>query len=551
MNLIDENIEKESEEKQKKIIKMIIIAIVVLIAIVLVVLGYSAIKKKNTLTLSIDNESKQFKSEMFIMADKKNLYTSDNGEIYISVRELANMLGVGYFNDEYKGKGEDTTKCYIKTDNEYTSFISGSSQIYKVRDNKSVNEEQQKSSNQNSKIKDEIQPNDYEYEYFEINDGVRYVNNEIYASKTAIELGFNVNVFYDKGNKAVKIYTLDGLQKMAVDKVKGAAVTENLDYYNKKLLKYGLVLIKNANDDYGIANYINYQEGNYVLSCKYSKIKFIESLGCIIVTTSESKEQGILKIDLYGNDSVKTVVDPKYQEINQLTEDGQLYVIKEGGKYGILKVEEQDNEIKTENILKSEYQTIGIDNYSEFEEMSSKYLINGKYIPIKRDDKWGIVTRNGAIAVMPQYDTVGCIASDSGKSVACVPELKNGSDAIVFGIKNAEGTQNNNNQQTSDYKYMLYIIDTKERVGYDALEIYSTYENNERSYYMKVQAVDGSTHRINIYQAYGVKKIDNNKNTNNDQTNNTTNTVNNSSQTNTTNTSSQTTNTVNTTNTVQ
>ena len=48
---------------------------------------------------------------------------------------------VSYFNDEYRGKGEDVTKCHIKTENEYTSYVAGSSAIYKVRDNKAENEE--------------------------------------------------------------------------------------------------------------------------------------------------------------------------------------------------------------------------------------------------------------------------------------------------------------------------------------------------------------------------------------------------------------------------
>lgn len=212
MNLIDENVEKESEEKQRKITRIIIIAIIFLVSLVIIILLVSVIKKKNTLKFSIDNDSKEFKSEMFLMQDSKTLYTADNGQIYISVRDLANALSVDFYNDEYKGKGEDKSKCYIRTGNEYTSFLSNSSEIYKVRDNKANNSELVKNNNA-SKNKGEnvITPNDYEYEYFLINDGVRYVNDKIYASQEAIELGFNVNVIYNPKEKIVKIYTLDGL----------------------------------------------------------------------------------------------------------------------------------------------------------------------------------------------------------------------------------------------------------------------------------------------------------------------------------------------------
>lgn len=507
MNLIDENVERESEEKQKRIIKIIIGTIITLIVIVLMILVYSAAKKKNTFKLSVDNETKVFKSDMFLMADKKNLYVSENGEIYLSVRNIANLLNVEYFNDEYKGKGEDVTKCCIKTGNEFTSYIAGSPNIYKVRDNKAKNEEILKSiSKGNSDSKDVIMPNDYEYEYFSIEDGVRYIDNEIYASKKAVELGFNVIIDYDSKNKSIKIYTLDGLMKLAGNKVGSIVVTDEIDYYNKKLLKYGLTLIRNSNNDLGITRYDNYQEGNHLISCKYSDIKFIESLGCFIVTTSDTKEQGILKIDLNGNDSVKTLVDPKYQEINQLTEDGTIYVIKENERYGLIKIVEDDNsEVKTSAVLKTEYQTIGISNYSEYEEMTNKYLINGKYIPVKRDDKWGVVALDGTIIVIPQYDVIGCNISESGKPVICIPNLKEEVDAIVFGTIVNETEENQNSRSNKETKYMYSMINsaTKSKIGYDAMEIYSSYQNNKKNYIMKIETQDKAVYRINIYEAYG------------------------------------------------
>lgn len=513
MNLIDENVERESEEKQKKIIKIIIITIIMLICIVILILGYSAIKKKNTFKLSVDNQSQTFKSEMFMMTDKKNLYMSEKGEIYISVRNMANMLNVEYLNDEYKGMGEDVTKCHIKTGNEYTSYIAGSSTIYKVRDNKAKNEELlkeiSKSNSNNNGSENIIIPNDYEYEYFTIEDGVRYVDNEIYASKSAIELGFNVSIAYDQKNKSVSVYTLDGLTELAKNNVGALVASEDIEYYNKKLLKYGLTLIKNSNGDLGITKYINYQEGNHLISCKYSDIKFIESLSCFIVTTSGTKkEQGILKIDLDGDEQVKTLINPKYQEINQLTDDGKLYVIKENERYGLLEIYEDENsEVKTKAVLKSEYQTIGLQNYSQYEEMTNKYLINGKYIPVKRDDKWGVVTTDGTVIVVPNYDVVGCNTSESGKPVVCIPELNEGADVLVFGMavnenQDKQSSYSNSNKET---KYIYSMINTvkKEKIGYDAVEIYSTYQNNQKNYIMVVETQDKSTYRINIYEGYG------------------------------------------------
>ena len=304
MNLIDENIEKETEEKQKKVSKLIIIAIAVLIFVAIIIVVYSVIKKKNTLTLSIDASNVSFPSDLFLMEDSK-LYTEEDGNIYISVKKLANMLqDVGYYNDEYKVKGEDTTKCHIKTENEYTSYISDSSQIYKVTDNKEIIEAKREQNNKNSNNnKDgnetyEEDINELEYEYFSMPGSVKYVNNDIYARSDAIELGFNVSVSYDAKNKAVSIHTINSLQSIAAEIVPDVAKDEDISYNNKKLLKYGYVLVKKGADEYGIVNYLNYKQGDYALSCKYSNIKFIESLDSLIVRTSDKGEEGLLKIDI-------------------------------------------------------------------------------------------------------------------------------------------------------------------------------------------------------------------------------------------------------------
>ena len=502
MNLIDENIEKESEEKQKKITKIIIISIAVLLAIVVMILLYSAIKKKNTLTFAVNGQKTSFNTSLFLMADKKNFKKSENGEIYISVRELTNILGdeVGYFNDEYNGKGEDVTKCHIKTDNEYTSYISGSSTIYKVRDNKAKNDELRKknNNNNNNNIQEEILLSDIEYEYFTIDNGVIYENNEIYATKSAIELGFNVKIDYNEKNKTVNVMTLNGLTQRATDVIGASVVSNDIEYYNKKLFKYGYALVKSASGDYGIQDFESYQEGNYVLSCKYSDIKFIEGLSCLIVTTSEKNEKGILKLDI-NTANVSTLVDPVYQDISQIADDGSLYAIRQSDKYGLLKIADD----KADTILKCEYQTIGINEYSDYEEMKNRYLIDGKYIPIKRDNKWGIATIEGKVAINPQYDKIGCNIGEGGRPAICVPNLINGVAGIIFGsLPAAQDPNTNNNNEEVKYTYSIINAETKQKIGLDAAEIYSTYINNEREYIIKIIASDGTPHRINIYDAY-------------------------------------------------
>ena len=176
MNLIDENEEKEQAENQKKLLKIILIIIAALVVIAIILITFSSIKNNNTLKLQVNNKSTSVPEGLVLMNDSKNVVI-ENNQIYISVRKLVSVLGgdIEYYNDEYKNKGEDTTKCYIKTSNEYTSFISNSSQIYKAiildesqtdtnTSNNQITTTTKKSNDDSQKVT--------EYEYFNIENGV-------------------------------------------------------------------------------------------------------------------------------------------------------------------------------------------------------------------------------------------------------------------------------------------------------------------------------------------------------------------------------------------
>ena len=86
-----------------------------------------------------------------------------------------------------------------------------------------------------------------------------------------------------------------------------------------------------------------------------------------------------------------------------------------------------EDELKkgVKTIVKCEYQTIGIDDYAEYSEMDNRYLINGKFIPIKLNDKWGLATKENGVIIIPQFDTIGCKLSKKGKYTATVKYMGN------------------------------------------------------------------------------------------------------------------------------
>ena len=199
-----------------------------------------------------------------------------------------------------------------------------------------------------------------------------------------------------------------------------------------------------------------------------------------------------------GDSGVKTLIEPRCESINQLSDDGVLYLIKENGKYGITKLSGEGNDISAETVLKAEYQSIGIDKPEIYEGMESKYIINGKYIPIKMNDKWGLVSIEGKMLILPQYDAIGCSTNQSGEPAIVLPNLNSDIDAVVFGIKriNAEdGTETMN--------YVLVNPKKNDRIGLESSEIYSVYENDKRQYYMKAILANKESIKLNIYDVYG------------------------------------------------
>lgn len=489
MNLIDENEEREEVENRKKMFIIIGATIAILIVIAIILLIYVNVKNNNTLKLKIDGKSATISDELFLMNDKKDLYV-ENNQIYMSVKKLSTLLGVDFYNDEYKNKGEDTTKCYIKTYNEYTSFISNSSQIYKAIIVEEIPETTQK--NNNTTGNNVVTNKTTEYEYFTVENGVKYIDGEIYASQQALELGFNINLYYDSKSKTVNILTLDQLEVEASNKLKQLAVVgDDCSYSNKKMLKYGLVLIQNNDGDYGVANYYNYSEGDYVVSCKYSNIRFCESSNALIVTESRDNKQGILSLNL-ANQTANKKVESKYQMIKQISEENELYLVKENGKYGIISISGDSASV----VLQSEYQAIGIEE-NLYNDMSNKYIINNKYIPVKIDNCWGLVTLEGKIIIRPQYAGIGCNLGEtgSGDGVIVLPDLVNGVDGVVF-LTDEENKL-----------YSIINVQTGKQIGPLANEVYSKFENNQRVYYMKATDVNGSVMKnINIYKIFGKKE---------------------------------------------
>ena len=385
MNLL-ENEEFIQKKKKSKTIMTIIIVMIILLLITCGVLLYLMYEiQKNTLKLTIDNNSINFESDMFIFEGEK---------IYINIKDFASLMGYETHNSEYKDRySEDTTKCYISDSNENASYILNSNTIYKKTTYNT------------------------DYEYFELEEPVKYINNELYAIKEGLEIGTNCFIQYNPSNNLINVVSLQNIVNQYASKFTNSAIAdEKADFNNKKALRYGLVVVQNSDKHYGVYN----SKGQEIIGTKYTNISFKEDSQEFTVKTDEGK-MGILSADGI------TKIEPNYDEIKQISKELNYYLVSNNKKYGIIN---QNGNI----VVYLEYTQIGIDE-SKFSsnDIENPYILFDNCIPVKRDNKWGMLDINGRQILPLEYDEIGCItgtqSNKSSNNVLIIPQY----EAIVIG----------------------------------------------------------------------------------------------------------------------
>lgn len=368
MNLID-NEEKKSKEQNTKVLKLIIIAIVVLVLILVAVMSYSMYL-----------QSKQFK---FYINEKNTSIPSDlikneDGEVYISIKDMANLLGYEYNNGEYKKYNEDSNQCHVmdkvtgENGFEVAGFEANSEKVYKV-----VREYE-------------------EYEYFTLKTKVKLINGKLYTTSEGIELGFNTKFTYNKEKNFMSIYTLDAIVNKYASTYKNSVITsEDMTFSNKKALKYDLLLVQADSGLYGIERAGTNES---VLGTKYKDLRFMESSQDFIVTTPEDK-QGIMSTKKGIN------IEPQYDEIKQLDVGYNLYIIKIGEKYGVI------NRTKgAKYVIYPQYDAIGVETSNfQNDDIPNQYILFDNCIPVKqlgenKVEKWTIYDKDGKNITNTTYD---------------------------------------------------------------------------------------------------------------------------------------------------
>ncbi len=485
MEIIGTNF-SEKEQKNKKMMRWIIIMIIILLLISIALGIVIFYLKEQAFKFTIDGQnisSSQIASDLFVF---------EGEEVYVSIRDIAPLLGYRVYNGGYKQYTEKSNQCYVENDNEVCTFENNSTKIYKN------------------------EPETVDYEYFDLSLPVKTMNNKLYTTMEGISLGCNVTMSFDKEKNRMTIYTLPYLVEYYTTNMTQPVAL--IDFQNQKALRYGLVVVQNVLEDSSSSN-IRYgiysTEGQEIVGTKYSAIEFVEGNQEFIVTTAEGKV-GILTAD--GD----TKVNPQYDSLKQIDKNLNLYLAEVNERYGVI---ERNGKI----LIYPEYSQIGIDA-TDFpsNDIKNQYILYDNAIPVQRDGKWGLYDVRGNMILPIEYAGFGCIANSSSvqtlNNLLLIPEIK----AIVVSRTYTVG-----DNHTETYFGLVNYLG-KELIMPALTTIYSVTENNRDTYSM---IYNGNTmdvieyihaHNLQVLNEEENNTMSNNTQTNTEENNTISNTVTNS-----------------------
>ncbi|MCI8620820.1 MAG: hypothetical protein HFJ50_03245 [Clostridia bacterium] len=285
----DNDIIIKEKKPRNKIVTIISILIILTILVVIGIIVLMVHVEDSKLSVNIDGKKVNFTEDTF-------MFVENTGELYVSIGDIAPLVGYEAHKGEYKVDSEDTTKMYVEAMNrtETTSFYLNSRLINKV-------------------------PPDSEkdYESIQISAPVIENNGKLYVNAEGFTQGFNSVLTYNKAENDITIQTLPYLVLYYTNNITNYGFDKlSEDFANQKALVYGMVVgSKQTTGKYGVKNARTNAD---IIGSRYNKIEFIEASSEFIITNSSGKV-GI------AHSTGETKINVQYDEIKVL--DGKLRIL--------------------------------------------------------------------------------------------------------------------------------------------------------------------------------------------------------------------------------
>jgi len=162
--------------------------------------------------------------------------------------------------------------------------------------------------------------------------------------------------------------------------------------------------------------------GKEILSVKYENIEFLQN----------SKEFFIRAENTVGllDEEGKTIIQPTdYDDISILDEIEQLYLVEKDNKYGVVN---RDGEI----VLHVDYDSIGISEKDvtdyKLENLKNPNIIFDKCIVVELEGAYGLYDLKGKELLKPVYDGFGCLSEVTGEDSLYMTPKESGVEGLVI-----------------------------------------------------------------------------------------------------------------------
>lgn len=398
MDLFEEmNSNQTMNKKNSKTTKIIIAVIIVLLVVIFAIVGLMLYLKSSTTKFYVDGVSTPINENYF--------QTTEDGKIYISIIDIAQLMGINYYKGEYEKISEDTSAGYVAFSDEVVTFEANSNKIYKIN----------------------IADSEETYSYMYLDEDIKYSNKKLYTTPDGIQKILNIS--FKNGEKSKEIYSMEYMNTYyteVISKYGYKKISE--EFTNQKAMKNDILVVEREDGKKGVIR----SDGTEIVGPKYTEITYLENTGDYLV--SNGNKFGII------NSQGKSKINLEYDEIKILDEDLGLYVVKQNEKYGVVN---QSGNV----IVYIENDELGIDT-SLFKDanIKNKYLLFENCIPVKRDEKWGIYNKNGKLLLPIEYDSIGCVVGTATTKSAGNVVTIDDYEAIVigkdkyYGIINSTGT---------------------------------------------------------------------------------------------------------------
>ena len=191
----------------------------------------------------------------------------------------------------------------------------------------------------------------------------------------------------------------------------------------------------------------------------------------MFVITGENGKMGIVDMDL------KTLVGNRYDTI-EFDEYSQNFIVSDDGKYGIITN-------KGTTITDLQYKELEIINY------------NPLLYKVKKDQKYGLLNKDGAITINIEYDGIG-----NGRS----------REDNVLIIKNINNSNKDGLVVRKDNKYGVIDLEKGDTiVNFDLDSLYYKQDNNKITYYVQVNNLEETLEEYINYVNTTVVNLSNNE----------------------------------------